>query len=177
MKTKGILTAVVILVLSVSQSPAQPLATRSFDLLFQGDDPSERYDFLLPLDPQTPVVAQFTGFLENLASEETGVRYGVNWYLGNTLWDGRQFTDDMGVRLPGADPLLGTIRVPISFHQPIDFTPSEIHFWVEGIGGADNFRFNGDFAIQPVPEPTVSVLFVAAVLAVGARWLRRRAEN
>jgi hypothetical protein len=151
------------------------LASRSFDLLFQGDDPSERYDFLLPFDSQTPVLIEFNGFLENLAPEETGVRYGVNWYLGNNLWNGRQFTDDMGVRLPGADAELGSTRVPISFSQPIDFTPSETHFWVEGLGGADYFRFVGDLAIQPIPEPAVSTRLVVAALGAFLQCLRKLA--
>ena len=155
-----------------SQIEAQSLVTRSFDLVFQGDDPSERYDFFLPYDRQTPVTVQFNGFFENLASEETGVRYGLNWYLGNNLWDGRQFTDDMGVRLPPADSIAGTTRMPINFNQPIDFTPSEVHFWVEGLGPTDRFRFVGDLAIQPVPEPAVLILLTAA--ALGGLVLRLR---
>jgi hypothetical protein len=156
---------------------AQLLASRSFDLLFQGDDPSERYDFLLSTDPLVPVTVRFEGFFENLSTEETGVRYGIGWYLGNHNWDGRQFTDEMGLRLPGADPLWGTTRVPFGFAQRIDFTPSETQFWVEGLGGTDRFRFIGEFAIQAVPEPTVLTQLIGAAFAGLYHWLRMKRKN
>ena len=65
------------------------------------------------------MTVQFDGFFENLNPGEMGVRYGIGWCLGNNNWEGRQFTDDMGVRLPGADLVLGSTRVPIRFEERI----------------------------------------------------------
>lgn len=180
MKTKWILPVVALLGCfgTAPQSSAQRLASRSFDLLIAGDDPSERFDFLLPPNPQVPVHVSFNGFFENLASDETGVRYGIGWYVGNGNWDGRQYTDEMGMRLPGADPVLGATRVPMQFEQWISSTPSETQFWVEGLGGSDRFRFVGEFAIQAVPEPTVLTLLIGAALAgiFHCLWMKSHAQ-
>jgi hypothetical protein len=178
MKTKWFLALVAMLVSfgTSPQSRAQTLASRSFDLLFAGDDPSERFDFLLPSDPLVPVSVRFDGFFENLDFGETGVRFGLGWRVDGTMWDGRQFTDEFGVRLPGADPVLGSTRVPIHFDQQIDFTPSEIQYWVEGLGPGDRFQFVGDFSIQAVPEPTVFNCLGAAAMAglLYRQWIKRR---
>jgi hypothetical protein len=177
MKTKLILAAATVL-FAFGWAPrcgAQPLASRSFDLLFTGDDPSERYDFLLPFDPLVPVNVHFDGFFENLNPDETGVRSGLGWFVAGTAWEGRQFTDEFGVRLRGADADLGPTRVPFRFDQQIAFTPSETQFWVEGLGPGDRFRFVGDFSIEAVPEPTVSNLLAGAIVAgLLCRWWVKR---
>jgi hypothetical protein len=180
MKMKWLLAVLTTLISFVTahECDGQLLVSRSFDLIYQGDDPSERYDFLLPYDPAVPVIVRFNGFLENLAPEETGVRYGIAGLRPDRTGEGRQFTDEMGVRLPPADPVLGTTHVPIVFEQPITFTPAETYFWVEGLGGSDYFRFAGDFSIQAVPEPTASALLgCAAMLALLSRLCKKRSRG
>jgi len=180
MRPKWILAAAALLawIGTAPQSFAQTLASRSFDTLFAGDDPSERFDFLLQPTSLTPVLVSFSGCFENLNPGETGVRYGLGWPLGGGNWDGRQYTDEMGLRLPGADPVLGATRVPMQFEQEIGFTPSEVQFWVEGLGGVDHFRFVGEYAIQAVPEPSAFTLLIGAALAglLRWRWMNRRSH-
>jgi hypothetical protein len=157
---------------------AQPPVSRSFNQLFAGDDPSERFDFPLSFDPHVPIHVLFNGYFENLDAGETGVRSSLGWFVAGTTWDGRALTDgDMGLRLPGADPILGTTRVPFQFEQRIDFTPSEIQFSVEGLGPGDRFQFVGDFSIQAVPEPTVITLLVVAPVAALWHWLNRSRKD
>jgi hypothetical protein len=176
MKTKMLIVAVTLLITFGLAAPcgAQPLVSRSFNQLFAGDDPTERFDFLLSFDPLVPINVLFNGYFENLDAGETGVRSSLGWFVAGTIWDGRALTDGtMGLRLPGADPILGTTRVPFQFEQRIDFTPSEIQFSVEGLGPGDRFQFVGDFSIQVVPEPTVVTLLVVAALAGLLHWWHR----
>lgn len=57
-------------------------------------------------------------------------------------------------------------RLPITFDEPIGFTPDKGFFKVEGGGPADHFRFVGEFVIEQVPEPgAFALLGGAAVLA------------
>lgn len=165
MKTKWTLAAVAMGIAfgSGPQSSAQALVSRSFDMVFAGDDPTEGFGFLLPGDPAGPVRVSFDGYFENLDPFETGVRSGLSWLQPDGTWDGSMLTDlYTGLRLPGADPVLGTPRVPLEFEQQLTFTPAETHFWVEGLGPADQFRFVGEFAIEPVPEPNPLTLLGAA---------------
>jgi hypothetical protein len=181
MKTKILLVAVTLLMTFglASQCGAQLLVSRSFNQLFAGDDPSERFDFPLPYDPQAPIDVRFIGYFENFDfhPEETGARSSLGWFVAGTIWDAQALTDgDMGLRLPGADPILGTTRVPFQFEQRISFTPSEIQFSVEGLGPGDRFQFVGEFSIRAVPEPTVITLLGAVGLSqllCGRRMKRR----
>jgi hypothetical protein len=160
---------------SRSDGLAQPGVQESFNLLFQGDDPSQVFTYDLPFNPLVPSLVRFDGFFENLAPDETGVRYGLRWLRADgSGFDGGLLTDVDGVRLPGVDPVLGPVRVLTQFDQCIAFTPSTVHFDVEGLGPADNFRLVGEFTITPVPEPSVLVLLGGTVIAGwGCRLIRR----
>lgn len=176
MKSKHIIAVMApLLAWGVTQpGHAQGLASRSFDILFQGDDPTERYDSRLPPEPLVPVTVRFDRFFENLNSEETGVRDGIGWLSRDNMWHGTPLMDEWDLRLPGEDALWGTTRAPFQFEHRIDFTPSETSFWGEGLGGSDRFRFVGDFVIEAVPEPTALTPFGGAGLIGRHAWRWRR---
>ena len=135
---------------------AQPLVQRSFDQLFAGDDPGELFEFDLPFDPQIASVALFDGAFDNLAIDETGVRFALYWLKPDGDWDSSP--EEGFVRLPSYGEL------PIDFEQQIGFTPSKVLLHIEGGGPADYFQFHGDFTIKQVPEPSSLVLLVATAL-------------
>src|SRR4030095_8608986 len=114
---------------------AQPLVQRSFDQLFAGDDPGELFEFDLAFDPQTPSVALFNGSFDNLAIDETGVRFTLYWLKPDGDWDSSP--EEGFVRLPSYGQL------PIDFEQQIGFTPSKVLLHIEGGGPAEYFRFLG----------------------------------
>jgi len=151
---------------------------RSFDQRFEGDDPTEGFDFNLPYDADVPSVVRFEGFAENLntgADAGTGVRFALRWRPPAGDGGGFDFPadDQPGVRLPAADPEAGPVRVPIQFETTLPYSPALLHFTVEGLGPADNFRFVGDLSIRPLPEPAAGAL--VAALAVAALRRNRRA--
>ena len=161
-------------------SPAAGAVLRSFDQVFQGDDPSEVFEFDLPFDPAVRSVLRFDGFAENLGTgpeAETGVRFQIRWRPAVGDGGGADFPDDpegMGVRLPAADPVLGPTRVPIRFETGVPYSPAVVLLGVEGLGPSDHFRFVGEFSIRPVPEPTgVVSLAVMAIASIGFGRPRR----
>jgi hypothetical protein len=156
----------------------------SFDQIFEGDDPSEVFEFNLPFDPAVPTIVRFNGFIENLKSgddAETGVRFQVVWRPPQGDGAGYIFPDSLedylrGVRLPSADPILGPVRVPVTFQADVPYSPALLRFGVEGLGGTDLFRFVGDLSIQPVPEPHAATVGSAVLIAtLILRGTRRRA--
>ena len=122
----------------------------TFDRLFQGDDPTEGFDFSLPPDPATPSLIRFSGFAENRdAFSETGVRFWLgSWRTNGTRDELHLFPREpeffTGYRLPPADPLNGPVRVPVQFQTRLEYSPASVHFTVEGLGCCDDFRFVGD---------------------------------
>jgi hypothetical protein len=172
-----------IVLTATAAAPAHAAVLRSFDQVFQGDDPSEAFQFNLPFNPGPPAGVRFDGFAENLDAgpeSETGVRFQLRWVSTPGHGDGEDFPDDFffprGVRLPPADPLAGPVRVPLHFESLLAYSPSLLIFAVEGLGPTDNFRLVGDLSIRPVPEPTPAALTAAVVLAATtfARTPRRR---
>jgi hypothetical protein len=142
---------------------------QSFDRLFQGDDPSEVFEFTLPLDPAMPSSVRFAGFVENRDTfAETGVRFNLAWGRtaggfdsGILFPDGPEYL--MGVRMPPADPLSGPIRVPVEFQASVGYWPASVILAVEGLGCCDNFRFVGNLTIEPLPRLAISRLGSDAV--------------
>ena len=149
-----------------SQGIAQTLAQRSFNQIFQGDDPGELFTFDLPFEPSVQSVARFDGFFENLDPAQTSVLYELFWPLA----DGSGNRDRFGIDFT---PLPASGRLPVRFEHPIAFTPDAVFFHVEGGGPSDHFRFVGEFSIQQVPEPTASTL-AAAGAVIGLLAVRRR---
>jgi hypothetical protein len=166
----SILFAVTLTLGTAHQSVAQTFAQRSFNVVLEGDDPSEVFTFDLPFDSLVPIRVSIDGLFENLDTSETGVRYKLWWPRADGSGiDGP--TDSDYTRLPASG------RLPLEFEQPIGFTPDMVFFAVEGGGPADHFRYVGDFTIQQVPEPVTSTLTVAgAVLALLGRRLRNRGD-
>ena len=150
---------------------------RSFDQRFEGDDPTEGFDFTLPYDAAVPSVVRFEGFAENLnvgPEAGTGVRFALVWRPPQGGGDNFRFPpeEEPGVRLPAADPATGPLRVPIQFETTLPYSPALLHFTVEGLGPADNFQFVGDLSIRPVPEPA-AIALPAALAALAGSLLRR----
>ena len=59
---------------------SQAAVLQSFERLFQGDDPSESFQFSLEYDPAGPTTVRFAGFVENLSAfDETGARFLLGW--------------------------------------------------------------------------------------------------
>ena len=144
---------------------------QSFDRLFQGDDPSEVFQFSLKHDPAAPSTVRFKGFVENLdAFDETGARFLFGWGRSEGSWDGVVLFPDgldylMGVRFPAADPVQGPVRVPVEFQARIDYAPAWLRFDVEGLGCCDNFSLVGDLTIEPTMEPQLRVSRVGSTAA------------
>jgi hypothetical protein len=158
----GISCALLLSLSSENQSAAQSLVSRSFDVVFEGDDPGEVFAFDLPFDPLIPSVVRFDGLFENLTAFQTSVRYGLLWRRA----DGSGDIEEIGIdftALPGSGSL------PIQFDEAIGFTPDLVYFHIEGGGPADHFRFTGEFSIQQVPEPHACALLAAAAVAALAR--------
>ena len=169
MKTRTIYFAVLMLLAlgAPRQSAAQPLAQRSFDLVFQGDDPGEVFTFVLPFDPLVPSAVRFVGFFENLSTSDTSVSYNLSWLTSDS-------TRSSGPSSDGFVPLTGAGHLPVVFDQLVGFTPARVDFQVEGGGPSDHFRFVGEFAIQQVPEPGVfTLLGTGAILGLLCRRFRR----
>ena len=157
---------------------------RSFDQVLEGDDPTEVFELNLPFDAAVPTVLQFNGFVENLDAgddAETGMRFQLRWRPMAGDGGGFDFPDpadpnSRGVRLPAADPLLGPVRVPVTFQTIVPYSPALVRFGVEGLGPTDRFRFVGDLSIQPVPEPHAATVGSAVLIAtLILRGTRRRA--
>ena len=153
------------LTFEVSEISAQTLAQRSFDVIFEGDDPGEVFTFDLAFDPAVPSTIRFMGSFENLATDETGVRYEYWWRRADGTGDDERFGIDF-------TPLPASGQLPVQFDQRIEFTPDIVFFHVEGGGPSDHFRFVGAFTVQEVPEPGVLPLLCAAAV-VGLRGRRR----
>lgn len=170
----------VIVAIFLSCTAASAAVLQSFDRLFQGDDPTEGFEFAPVHDPATPGMLRFDGFAENLAPDETGVRFLLRWGVPGAEGGGTfVFPPEgefAGVRLPGADVVSGTRPVPLHFGVPVDYTPGGVLFVVEGLGPADNFRLVGDLTFQPVPEPATWALLGAggAILFFARRRDPRR---
>jgi hypothetical protein len=55
---------------------------------FQGDNPSESFQFSLAFDPAVPTTVQFTGFTENLSTFlETETRFSMGWGRTDNNWE------------------------------------------------------------------------------------------
>jgi hypothetical protein len=136
---------------------------QTFDRIFQGDDPSESFKFSQTFDPAVRATIRFSGFAENLSTfDETGARFFVGWgQAENDLEEGILFPEgpanDMGVRFPPADPLLGPVRVPLEIVAKTDYWPASLRFDVEGLGCCDHFRLVGTLTIEPTPEPELRI--------------------
>lgn len=136
---------------------------QTFDQLFQGDDPTEGFDFSLAPDPTTESLIRFSGFAENHdAFSETGVRFWVgSWRTNGTRDELQLFPREpeffTGYRLPPIDPLNGPVRVPIQFQTRLKYSPASVHFTVEGLGCCDDFRFVGDLTIEPAGDPRLRI--------------------
>ena len=135
----------------------------TFHRLFQGDDPTEGFDFSLAPDPVAPSLIRFFGFAENRDTlSETGVRFWLgSWRTNGTRDELHLFPREpeffTGYRLPPADPLNGPVRVPIQFQTRLEYCPASVHFTVEGLGCCDDFRFVGDLTIEPAWEPRLRI--------------------
>jgi hypothetical protein len=142
---------------------SQAAVLQSFDRLFEGDDPSESFQFSLEYDPAIPTTVRFAGFVENLSTfDETGARFLFGWGRTNDDWvEGVSFPawpDYLrGVRFPAADPLLGPTRVPVVFQGRVGYAPASLRFDVEGLGCCDYFRLVGTLSIEPTVEPELRV--------------------
>ena len=164
---------------------ARAAVLRSFDQVFEGDDPSEVFEFNLPFDQATPAVVRFDGFAENLdagAEAETGVRFQLRWRPATGDGGGVDLPDETlfprGVRLPPADPTTGPARVPIEFESLVPYSPALLLFAVEGLGPSDHFRFAGELSIRPVPEPGAPGLaLLASSAALGFSRCRARVRG
>ena len=168
---RSVLIAAMLATGLVTESFAQTLAHRTFDVIFEGDDPGEVFRFDLPFDPVTPSAIRFVGRFENLAAEETGVRYEYGWPRADGTGGEERFGIDF-TRLPASGQL------PVQFDQQIGFTPDNLFFHVEGGGPSDHFRFVGDFVVQQVPEPaTCTLLGAGALVAFCARRDKRPAKR
>ena len=142
---------------------ANAATLQTFDRLFQGDDPTEGFDFNLSPDPSAPSVIRFSGFAENRDTfSETGVRFWLgSWRTNGTRNELHLFPREpeffTGYRLPPADPLNGPVRGPIQFQTRLEYSPASVHFTVEGLGCCDDFRFVGDLTIEPALEPRLRI--------------------
>ena len=138
---------------------SQAAVMQSFDRLFQGDDPSESFQFSLDYDPAAPATVRFAGFVENLSPfDETGARFLLAWGRTNASWPEGVYLPDgpeylMGVRFPAADPVQGPVRVPVELEARIGYAPASLRFDVEGLGCCDYFRLVGTLTIKPPVEP------------------------
>jgi hypothetical protein len=139
---------------------------QSFDRLFQGDDPSEVFEFTLPFDPAVPSSVRFSGFVENRDTfAETGVRFALFWgriaggFDGGILYP----EEHMGVRMPAADPVLGPKRVPVEFQASVGYWPAWVRLDVEGLGCCDDFRLVGDLSVEAVPRLAIALFGSDAV--------------
>lgn len=154
--------AVAVLLMPECEIRSQDLGSgrllQSFDRLFQGDDPTEGFEFSLPLDLAVPSVVRFAGFAENQDMfHETGVRFWLIWGRAEGSHEEvRIFPEEpeffMGFRLPPTDLAGNPVRVPMEFQSRIDYSPAWVKFTVEGLGCCDNFRLVGDLTIQPGPQ-------------------------
>jgi hypothetical protein len=137
---------------------ANAATLQTFDRLFQGDDPTEGFDYNLSPDPSAPSVIRFSGFAENRDTfSETGVRFWLGSGRTNGTRDELQLFPletgfFMGYRLLPVDPMSGPVRVPIQFQARLEYSPAWVHFTVEGLGCCDDFRFVGDLTIEPAWE-------------------------
>ena len=171
-KSPAVLVACILtgLMTVCARSATAATVLQSFDRLFQGDDPSEVFQFpsgffqfSLKYDPAAPSTLRFTGYVENQdLFDETGARFLFNWGRSERIWDGAVLFPDgpdylMGVRFPAADPVQGPVRVPIEFQASIDYAPAWLRFDVEGLGCCDNFRLVGELTLEPTVEPQLSV--------------------
>jgi hypothetical protein len=142
---------------------ANAATLQTFDRLFQGDDPTEGFDFNLLPDPSAPSVIRFSGFAENRDTfSETGVRFWLGSGRTNGTRDELQLFPPepeffMGYRLPPAHPMNGPLRVPIQFQARLEYSPAWVHFTVEGLGCCDDFRFVGDLTIEPAWETQLRI--------------------
>src|SRR5688572_25896996 len=171
MKTKSFSVMLLALLTlgAVQQSGAQVLTNHSFDLVLQGDDPGEVFNFTFPFDPQAPSRVTFDGFFENLDGTATGVNYYLSWSDANRI---------VLLSSGGFVPLASFGRLPVSFDQTAEFTPTAAFVHIEGGGPADHFRFVGEFAIQQVPEPSAfALLSVAAAVGLCRCFQRRKTTH
>ena len=143
---------------SAQQLAAQLLTNYSFDLVLQGDDPGEVFNFTFPFDPLAPSRVTFNGYFENLDGASTGVNYYMSWSDGGS---------SVVLSSGGFVQLAGSGQLPVSLDQTVGFTPTASFVHIEGGGPSDHFRFVGDFAIHQVPEPG---MFTLLSLAAGVSW-------
>ena len=142
---------------------SQAAVLQSIERLFQGDDPSESFQFSLEYDPAVPTTVRFAGFVENLSAfDETGARFLLGWGRTNdNLAEGVSWPGGpeylLGVRFPPADPAQGSVRVTVEFQGRIAYAPASLRFDVEGLGGCDYFRLAGTLSIEPTVEPELRV--------------------
>src|SRR6185503_9213490 len=144
---------------------------QSFDHLFQGDDPSEVFQFNLNYDPAAPTTVRFKGFVENLDPfYETGARFLFAWGRSDGSWDGAALFPDgsgnlVGIRFPAADTVQGPVRVPLDFQARLEYAPAWLRFDVEGLGCCDNFRLVGPLTIEPTVEPQLRIFHLSTTAA------------
>src|SRR5688572_9371194 len=102
---------VVFVTLTVVSAPreasAQTLVSRSFDLLLEGDDPTQSFTFPLPFDPDVPSRVRFDGYFQNLVDSETGVLIGL-------IWPSEDGTGNEGPGIPDFSRLPASGRLPAS---------------------------------------------------------------